>query len=237
MNFLKALQYFAAALIFVLVAVYLSSRISGGQKQTTVISNSTQPTVVTCSPDFNSYLALSKDPNHVTELISQRKSMFAKDGAFINSQVIITKSETEHSKVACGYLFVRAGTTFGPLKKWENVYINPSNFGGHIDPKGQIGVGDGNNFSEYVFPLNNITYWKNLTDHAQGSVSKADWAALLNVSDKVAFDIALNTEDKTGFIDKLSIAYKCWDPSTGQENSDCKINIIDSSDTQTSQLK
>lgn len=32
-------------------------------------------------------------------------------------------------------------------------------------------------------------------------------------------------EDKTGFIDEVIIAYKCWNPKTGEENNDCELKI------------
>ena len=49
---------------------------------------------------------------------------------------------------------------------------------------------------------------------------------LLNVSQSIGFEIGLNTNDKTGFIDKFSIAYKCWNPTTGEENQDCRIEVV-----------
>lgn len=195
-------------------------------------------TIVTCAPDFLSYTALTEKTDQVLKLIPERKTMFAENGDFVNSEVVIAKSETSDSKVACGYLFARTGTIDGgALRSWENLYINPNNFGGHINAQDQIGPGDGNNYSEYLFPLDRMSYWKNLTDRGRNVLSSADWAALLNVSKEVSFSIALNTEDKTGFIDELSIAYKCWNPATGEENTGCKLYITVQNDTKSNGLK
>lgn len=225
-NFLQAIGYFAAALLFVLSAVYLSNLIN--PKQVPVSSTSSRPSV-SCSPDFPSYNELSSNSRHVVHLISRKKYMHAEDGEFINSNVIITKSETETSKVACGYLFVQAGTRNGALQStWEDVYINPNGFGGHLDKNSAISVNDSDSNSQYLFALNKIQYWSRANRQDERT---SDWAALLNVSETVPFIIALNTEAKSGFIDEVSIAYKCWNPQTGEENDGCQLNVQTKPDT------
>jgi len=229
-SFLRGLGYFGSALVFVLAAVYLSSFIGGNQEPTT--EPTTPRPSVTCSADFLSYQKLIENPKHIVSLIDEKKVMFAENGGFVNSEIIITKNETQKSKVACGYILIRAGTlTNGSLQSWENVYINPSGFGGHINSENHIGRGDSREFSEYLFPLNKIRYWKTRTERAKNNLSTADWGVLLNVSDTVEFNIALNTEDKTGFVDELSIAYKCWNPNTGEENNDCSLQVVKKTDT------
>lgn len=236
-DFIKALKYFGIALLFVFSAVWGSALIGRWVNPPTPT-----PTLVslyksiTCPDDIAAYNALHENSSQVVKLIPKRKSMFAANGKFINSQIVIIKNETEESKVACGYLLVRAGTTSnGALRSWENVYINPNNFGGHINSENQIGLGDGREFSEYIFPLNKIQYWKTRVDKARGNLSSADWASLLNVSEKVSFEIALNTNERTGFIDEVSIAYKCWNPATGEENNGCKLVVISEEDKQTAE--
>lgn len=235
-SFLKGLGYFGSALIFVLAAVYLSSWINGdkevNQPPIKTIYQTVPRPFVTCSTDFISYQKLAENPSRIAKLIDHKKIMFAENGGFVNSEVVITKNETKESRVACGYLFVRAGTiTNGSLQSWENVYINPSGFGGHISKENSIGLGDSREFSEYLFPLSKINYWKTRNDRVNKNLSVADWGVLLNVSDTVEFNIALNTEDKTGFIDDISIAYKCWNPETGEENDKCSLNVEKKPDT------
>jgi len=223
MNFIKAAGFFVGALVFVLSSVYLSSLISKDIVPQTI--NEPARPQVSCPDDFLAYNELVQKENTLVQLIKSKTSMHAKDGDFINSKIVITKNEPANSKVACGYLYVRAGTSKGPFKSWEHLYINPNNFGGHINPEGQIGPGDGNEYSLYVFPLNKISYWKDLSDYSRDVLSTADWAALLNVSPTVEFKIGISTEDPSAFIDELSIAYKCWDPATGEENTGCKLEI------------
>lgn len=219
-EFFKALGYFAAALIFVLSAVFLSSKINPGKSE----NKKTDRTFVVCPENFNSYSELIKNPENVAVLIGKKTTMYAENGQF-NSKFIITKIETESSKVACGYLFVSAGTeSNGALQNWENLYVNPNNFGGHINSSNNIGPGDGST-SQYLFPLSKMNYWKTRADRAQNNLLSADWGVLLNVSEKITFEIGLNTNDKTGFIDKFLIAYKCWNPETGEENNECEIVV------------
>ncbi|MEK7537253.1 MAG: hypothetical protein AAB584_02310 [Patescibacteria group bacterium] len=190
--------------------------------------------IVSCPTDRLSYNLISQNQNQVIKLIPERKQMFAENGEFINLQVVITKSETKDSKIACGYLFVRVGTqTYGALQDWENIYINPNQFGGHIYSKSAFSINEGKDFSEYIYSLDKIQYWRSRNEQ---NILNADWASLLNVSPEISFIIALNTEDKAGFIDELSIAYKCWNPTTGEENTGCKLNIKDSSVQKTPEL-
>jgi len=224
MNFWKALQYFAAALVFVLSAVYLSTWITGDRKPT--ISPPDNRLVISCPPDFLSYQKLVENQKSIVDLIKTKTPMYAENGEF-HSKIVITKIETSKSKVACGYLSIRAGTdTNGPLQSWENLYINPNEFGGHINDDNNIGSGDSSKYSEYLFTLSKLNYWKTRNDRVNGNLLTADWGVLLNVSQTIGFEIGLNTNDKTGFIDKFSIAYKCWNPETGEENTDCSIQVV-----------
>jgi len=223
-------------LLVAFILVVLSARFS--RKDTVVQLLPSERIAVSCSPDFLSYQELSKNPTHVVSLISDRKLMHAANGKFINSEIIITKNETKESRVACGYLFVRAGTdTYGSLQSWENLYINPNEFGGHIKSENHIGGGDNVDYSEYLFPLSDMEYWKTRNARSQGILSRADWSVLLNVSDTVIFIIAMNTENPTAFIDELSIAYKCWNPATGEENDKCSLIVTKTTDIKGSQIK
>jgi|GEM_PF-1711087 len=232
-NLLTATLYVVAGLIFVVGGAWISNKVTHNDTGTVnLVSNQIRP-VVSCHPDRLSYTAISQNENQVVKLIAKRKEMSAANGQFVNSQIIITKNETKDSKVACGYLFVRAGTKrYGALQSWENVYINPNQFGGHILSKSAVSVNDGNAYSEYLFSLDKIQYWRSRKEQA---ILNADWASLLNVSPEVSFEIALNTNDNSGFIDELSIAYKCWDPTTGEENAGCKLSVKESKDRETTE--
>lgn len=216
-NLLKAIGFFITALIFVLSAVFFSSYITNYTQGNKIKETKTPFVAVTCSPDNLSY----KQTAQTVSLISNKINLYAEDSQFVNPQIVIAKTETSTSKFACGYLFVKAGTnTNGALQSWEDVYISPNGFGGHLDKNSAFSVNDGKQYSEYLYPLNKIQYW---TDTSHKNILTADWASLLNVSNDINFNINLNSNDKTGFIDEISIAYKCWNPETGEENTGCKL--------------
>jgi len=222
----KVFIYFILALLFVFSAVWGSALID---KYIIVTPTPTPSSGISfrgvgCPKEIEVYGELSNRGGQTVELISEPTSKYAKNGIFKYPDVVITKNETQESKIACGYLYVKAHTDKGALVNYENVYINPENFGGHINRVDQFGLGDGNNFSEYLFSLDDIKYWKTKN---RSVVLEADWAALLNVNERLTFIIALNTQDQSGVIDKISIAYKCWNPLTGEENTGCKLTVED----------
>lgn len=232
----KIIIYFVVSFIFIAFTVWFSSWIA---KPNVVIEEELKPIqniqkyeAVACPRDFKIY---NEEPRQTVDLIAEPTSMYASNGVFIQPKVVITKGETENSNIACGYLYVKAHTSDGPLQTWQNLYINPDNFGGHIDKSNQFGLGDSNDFSEYLFSLDEIRYWK--TRKSRGVILEADWAALLNVSDTVAFTIAMNAQDTGAVIDKMSISYKCWDPQTGQENTNCKLKVENRSQTEADTLR
>jgi hypothetical protein len=219
------------AIVLLIAARWIGSWGQNSQKPSPSqpTASSTQPTItpmVSCPASILSYTQTSQD----IKLIGQRVVSYASDGHFMHPQVVIAKSDTSTSKFACGYLFIRAGTkTNGALQSWEDVYVNPNTFGGHLDKTNAFSAIDGNYYSEYYYSLNNIKYWPN---SARKSLFSADWAALLNVSNQITFEIDLNTNDSTGFIDEVSIAYKCWDPATGLQNNGCQLTVQSSKNVQ-----
>ena len=135
-NFSTTLIYLVTGLVFVVGGAWISSKLIQDED----ITPPARP-VVTCPSDLHTYKALIENNGKVAKLIDGKKSMFASNGKFINSKKIITKNETKESKVACGYLLIRAGTELnGALQSWENVYINPNNFGGHINSKNHFSL-------------------------------------------------------------------------------------------------
>jgi hypothetical protein len=221
-NFFKASMYFGAALLFVLSAIWGSSLIT----KLTNPAPSPIPQViytVTCPKDIDSYKAL-EEKGQIVKLV-ENAPMNVVNGVFNRSKIVITKNETKESKVACGYLRIKARTSRGALESYEDVYINPETFGGHLNKINQFGPGDGNQFSEYFFSLDDIKYWENKNRRV---VAEADWASLVNAKPELTFVIGLNTTDPDGFVDEVSIAYKCKSPITGEENSGCSLKVTGS---------
>ena len=73
-----------------------------------------------------------------------------------------------------------------------------------------------------MFNLKNIEY--RLTKDSDEKRS-ADWASLLNVSNVIEFEIALNTLFPEGRVDNVTLAYQCWSPETGKVTDDCELRV------------
>lgn len=175
----------------------------------------------TCASTLESFAELKKSGQIVT-LVNDLSS-YAENGMFVKSKTIAVKTGGTGSQVACGYLFVSAHTNIGPLQeKWEHPYIRPGEFGGHIVVSNSISDNVVEGDSQMLFNLSDISYRETL---ASTETRKADWVALLNVTDRIRFDIALNTVNRAGVIDEVSIVYKCWNPETGKETTDCRLMV------------
>lgn len=225
MNFWKALQYFGAALIFVLSAVFLSKWIdtnSSAPKPPPISDNKS----VQCPLDTNSYQT-TKAIKNLTLL--NNKSSYGVNGSFAGHEYTVSLKRTGlKSQIACGYLFYRVSTGNKPIdQEHEGLYMIPTNsrqFGGHIlpDEKSAISINEVNNKTEFLIPLNSIPY----DGTSRTNIKQADWASLLNVTDQINFDIALNTISTFGYVDSVEISYKCWNPQTGQETNDCNLEVV-----------
>jgi len=149
---------------------------------------------------------------------------YGENGAFVNPKITIVKSTGVGSQIACGYLYIKAyGANERPIQvQWEHPFVKPGQFGGHLETKNSIVPVVNGESSEFLYNLSKIEY---KITNASSEIRHADWAALLNVSDRIQFELALNTIDKAGVLAEVSIAYQCWSPETGQVTQDCRLNI------------
>ena len=171
----------------------------------------------TCPDTSESFAGLPK------VILASNLNSYGDKGLFVNKKVLVVKSIGSGSQVACGYLYVKAHAGNRPLQlKWEHPYIKSSQFGGHIITDNAILNREVEKKTEFLFNLSKINY---RVENNSLEVRKADWVALLNVSDRVELEIALNTADKTGVLDEVSIAYQCWSPETGQPTTDCQLTV------------
>ena len=226
-NSKRIFAFFAISFVFIVATIKFASWVTRKTGTGDIVNQIPTPSysVITCPKDLNSYKAL-ENKKQIVHLFENPVKSYALNYSFNwanGFKTVITKNDTQTSKIACGYLRVKVHTNKGGLAFYENLYINPNNFGGHLNKSAKFGgPGDGNDFSEYYFALDDIKYWE---DKNRREVLSADWASLLNVSPKVTFLIALNTTDPGGTIDDISIGYKCKDPVTGQENTGCSLSV------------
>lgn len=176
-----------------------------------------------CDGGFEEYKNLVDKKQNI--VLVKNKSSYAQEGKFVGLRKVITRRQGE---IACGYLFVSANKDTGILdEKYDSIYVNPQGFGGHLlRPRSLEITNKTANTTEVLFNLNNIAY---LTDIPYRPDSQdfeiSDWSKLLNVTSKVEFMIGLSTTNPSGTINEVQIAYKCWNPETGEETNDCQLAI------------
>ena len=175
-----------------------------------------------CTDTTESFSALKNSGQIVT--LVKNLNTYGENGAFVNSKFTIVKSTGSGSQIACGYLYVKGhGENGRPLQvQWEHPYVKPGQFGGHIETKNSVIPQTDGKTNEFLFNLSKIDYKLSNSDT---EIRRADWAALLNVSDRIQFEVSLNTIDKAGILEEVSIAYQCWSPETGQITQDCRLSI------------
>jgi hypothetical protein len=216
---IKGIGTVILAFIFVALSAFIYSKVSYVSTPTTLPSNG-----VVCPKDSQSYVQTKAKKNII--LLSNEQSYGKAQGDFIKQYNVTIERSGLNSQIACGYLFYSLSVKSKPIHSYENLYMTPSlgkQFGGHIYPNGDnlISSDVTATSTEMLFPLNEISYDGN----ERQNLEQADWASLLDVTNKIDFTIALNTTDSTGQINSVEIAYKCWNPQTGQETDDCNLQV------------
>jgi hypothetical protein len=173
-------------------------------------------------PSTSSGFSAIRETGQIVSLAENINSYGSAEGNFVNPKITVVNSSGSGSEVSCGYLYVKAhGKNGRPLQlEWEHPYVKPGQFGGHLITNESILPSINKEAEEFLFNLSSISYKET---NAQSDLRKADWAALLNVSDRIVFEIALNTTDTEGVLEDVSIVYQCWSPETGQITKDCKL--------------
>lgn len=147
-------------------------------------------------------------------------------GPFVNLKSYEIKTEGK-DEFNCGYVRVtmsKGGKPTNPLL--ETPFIAPQEFGGHLALQQALYIEKTDTATIAYFPLRSVPYFEGQPfDPRSKDYNLADWANLLNVNSRVTFQVALNTSDPQGKIESITIAYKCWNPDTGKDGSDCALGI------------
>lgn len=202
--------------------VWITAHFTNQKPQEEIVKNAVKEIILKkpACPNTSDYFEELKNSGQIV-ILAKDFSSYGVNGRFTNIKTTIVKSSGSGSQIACGYLFIKASVSGRPLQQeWEHPYVRPGEFGGHLILD-QIAVNkDESDGTELIFNLSNINYKEKLSSE----VRWADWAALLNVSDKTTFNIALSTLDKGGVLEEVSIVYQCWNPETGQITHDCHLS-------------
>lgn len=176
-----------------------------------------------CTGGFEEYIKL-KNQNKSITIVNNQKS-YASKNSFVGSKdsTILISGEDD---IACGYLYIKASKSNKPLdNKYDSVYVNPQDFGGHILRNKGILYQNTDTYTESLIPLDAVSYLPNIPyDPEAQNFRVANWVNLLNVNSHLKFITGLSTTDTKGNIEEISIAYKCWNAKTGLESENCQLS-------------
>ncbi|TAK04935.1 hypothetical protein EPO33_02970 [Patescibacteria group bacterium] len=177
-----------------------------------------------CDKTFPEYEDLVKRGQSLK--LADNLASHGEGGEFVGSVKLVVQIGGKDD-VACGYLYIRASRSGHPLdQKYESVYVNPHEFGGHILLGRGILASSNDKYTEALLPLESISYLPGLPfDPSAKDYRIADWSKLLNVNSHVTFNIALSTTDRRGLVENVTLAYKCWNPTTGEETNGCQLSV------------
>jgi hypothetical protein len=220
----QAAAVLAIAAISSVVASWLSKKpVTVVQVPAIATSTAEAYVPVTCALDTQSFEQTKANKDVV--LLSNFMSSVSNENVLLKN--VVLKRTGLQSQIACGYIFYRLSVKGRAFQsQYEDLYMAPTDskqFGGHIIPtdKNTISTKVVDGKMEVLLPLNAVPY----DGKERVVIKQVDWVSLLNVSSEMSFQIFLNTMDDRGQIDDLEIAYKCWNPQTGHETDDCKLEV------------
>lgn len=184
---------------------------------------STVVSAPTCAGTEDEYRALVDKGQSI--VLTKDQWSYAAGGTFVGDKKVVAR---RGGQLACGYLYAAAHKGTGELdEKYDSIYINPQGLGGHIlRPRSLSLSNPGKGQTEVLLLLSAVPYLPKIPYNPESQdFEVTDWVKLLNAASKIEFVIALSTLNQGGQIDEVSIAYKCWDPATGIETSDCQLSV------------
>ena len=178
-----------------------------------------------CKTSFDGYKEIIDNGQFV--ILLENRNMYALDGEFIND-TIVEVNRSGDDIISCGYLYLEASTNGHELDKiCDSVYINPNGFGGHIlRSKSFKMINEGIEKTIILIPLSSVSYLQNVPYNPNAQDYKiANWVNLLNTGNRISFNIGLSSLNQNSYINKIVIAYKCWNPDTGEETQNCQLGL------------
>ncbi len=177
-----------------------------------------------CKQSFDGYQELLNKGQYLKIVVN--KYSYAQNGIFVGG-IDSMVGRTGPDEIGCGYLYIRVSKNNKPINnEWDSVYIDPHDFGGHILRDKSILHENRENYTEALLSLNSVSYLPGLPyDPDAQNFRIADWVELLNVNNHFKFHIGLSVENKSALINEIIVAYKCWNPETGEETQNCQLSL------------
>lgn len=173
-----------------------------------------------CLGGFEEYQVLLKNGQSLR--LADNVVSYASGGEFIGGDDITVRRNGE---IACGYLYVRVSKSKTPLnEEFDSIYIAPQGLGGHLLRSRSLSVPEVAHATAVLFPLSSVPYLPNAPYKPDAqSFAITDWVKLFNAAHQIDVQMALSIDNQAGLLEEVRIAYKCWDPNTGNETKGCQL--------------
>ena len=176
--------------------------------------------IVDCPSDYDSFASTTKKITLLENMPSNGAN------GILKGYVVSLERTGLTSEIVCGYLLYDISFDSKPIEqKFMSLLMNPSGskLGGHIWPDENRGaiIQEKGDYTEVLMPLTMITY----DGTSKQTIEQSDWAALLNVSNKIDFDIGLSADTPDGKINLVQLAYKCINKDTGEQTEICNLKV------------
>lgn len=159
-------------------------------------------------------------------VLDTNHSTYARDGVLVGMKKVVTRRGGE---LACGYLYAQAHKGTSQLEeRYDSIYVNPQGLGGHLLRSRSLDLGTSTvlNKTSVLFALQAVPYLPSVPYNPDAqNFESTDWIRLINSARKIEYLVGLSTLDSEGKIDEIRVAYKCWDPATGNETTDCQLGL------------
>jgi len=177
-----------------------------------------------CENNYEGYSQLIDNKQFVR--LAKNHGAYAENKQLLNvlDKIVNISGKDE---VACGYLYFKASKGKNPIDPiYDSVYIKPSDFGGHILREKSIQLENKEEFTDVLMSLDSIAYLPSSPyDSNAQNFRIANWTHLLNVNSHLKFSMGLSIQDGSAVIEEIIIAYKCWNPETGEETKGCQLSL------------
>ncbi len=218
----QTLIIFVIGAVVILTTAFFVKKFKEPEVVEKIVETKVKITAPECQRNFTEFTKLVNSGQYFKVLENARSQ--AQNGFFTQGSVHETAVHRV-GEIACGYLYVEASAGGKPLDdKYDSIFVEAQNYGGHLVRTRSIETEGNQGTTKVLFELNSIPYLPNVPYNPNAKDFRiSNWVKLFGVNSSVDFRIALSTQS-AGFIKEVGVAYKCWNPDTGDETFDCQLS-------------
>lgn len=161
-------------------------------------------------PDYNSLAGLEK--LNIADNFESWTPNAQKSEGKIKRVLVLEKGELSKA-----YIYIRASLDGKALSKWESIYLNINNSGGHLFRPASLAVPESEK-TELLYAMDEISYLPSVPYSEKRTPLNIDWFSILKPGAKLNFYTFISSM-KPAFLEEMTLYYDCV------EGSDCLLSI------------